>query len=349
MLTVFPLSAAQKWDPLVRSFAAHDVYWLSGYARGFQLHGDGEPLLFSYSDGRLRAINVVMRRDIGKDPRFAPHIPCGRYFDLSTPYGYGGWLAEGEGLERAFAAYARWCRQNGVVAEFVRFHPLCQNHVLCAPFYQVEQRGRVVHMDLHSSELIWRNLSCKNRNALRKAIKNGVEVYCARTPEIYQRFRVLYDKTMDKVGAKAYYYFDAPFYRSMAEDLPDNALVFYAALPNGMMIAAAIMLLANRCMSYHLAGSLPEYRGLAASGLILYKAALWGCEHGYQTLFLGGGVGSEEDKLFHFKRAFYRGDLHHFYIGKKIFDQARYDELVRLRGEMEESDYFPLYRMEKNT
>ena len=42
--------------------------------------------------------------------------------------------------------------------------------------------------------------------------------------------------------------------------------------------------------------------------VLLYKAALWGCEHGMKILYLGGGVGSGEDSLFKFKRAFYKGD-----------------------------------------
>lgn len=37
--------------------------WLSGYVKAFQIHGDGEPLLFHYEDERTRGMNVVMKRD----------------------------------------------------------------------------------------------------------------------------------------------------------------------------------------------------------------------------------------------------------------------------------------------
>ena len=74
------------------------------------------------------------------------------------------------------------------------------------------------------------------------------------------------------------------------------------------------------------------------------EAAFWGCENGYKTFYLGGGVGSGEDSLFKFKRAFYKGKLNHFYIGKKIYNQRKYDELVTMR-EPEESNYFPKYRV----
>ena len=120
--------------------------------------------------------------------------------------------------------------------------------------------------------------------------------------------------------AEDYYYFGPDFYESILEDLPLNAQVFWAE-KDGVTIAASIMLATNGRMNYHLSGSIREYSSLAPTNLLLYEAALWGCANGYKTLYLGGGVGSGEDSLFKFKRAFFKGDLNHFYIGKKIFNQ----------------------------
>jgi len=97
------------------------------------------------------------------------------------------------------------------------------------------------------------------------------------------------------------------------------------------------------CCIYHLTGSLREYSSLAGSNLLIHEIALWGSAHGYKTLYLGGGVGSGADSLFEFKRAFYKGDLNHFYIGKKVFCQEKYDELLSKR-EPFESGFFPKYR-----
>ena len=111
------------------------------------------------------------------------------------------------------------------------------------------------------------------------------------------------------------------------------------------MIAASIMLAANGRMNYHLSGSVREYSNLAPTNLLLYEAALWGSAHGYQTLYLGGGVGSGEDSLFKFKKAFYRGeDLPRFHIGKKILDCEKYEALVGMRDDLPVSSFFPGYR-----
>ena len=153
---------------------------------------------------------------------------------------------------------------------------------------------------------------------------------------------------MDKDNAEDYYYFNDEFYKSILNDLPNNAQVFYAQLEDGTIIAASIMITANGKMNYHLSGSRKDYQHLAPTNLLLYKAALWGSENRFKTLYLGGGVGSGEDSLFKFKRAFYKGDLHRFYIGKVVFIDGKYEELLSMRlqndSNIKHSKYFPQYR-----
>ena len=92
MIKIYSIEEAKKWDELVRTFANYDVYYLSGYVKAFQIHGDGEPQLFYYNSnedvnakGGLRGIYVYMKRMTAIE---------GMY-DSITPYGYGGFLIEG--------------------------------------------------------------------------------------------------------------------------------------------------------------------------------------------------------------------------------------------------------------
>ncbi len=343
MLTVYTLGQSEQWDAVVRSFKEYDVYWLSGYVKAFQIHGDGEPLLFHYEDINTRGVNVVMKRDIAKDKKFKGKLQENYYFDFATPYGYGGWIIEGKNTADLFNAYEKWIRKNGIISEFVRFHPMVKNHDASRPFYEVTQLGEVVHMNLSSPEDIWNNIISKNRNVIRKAIKNGLKVYNGRFPEIYEKFRIIYNATMDKDDAEEYYYFKPDFYKSILEDLPQNSQVFWAE-KDSQVIAASIMISANGYLNYHLSGSVREFSSLAPGNLILYTAALWGCANGYKTFYLGGGVGSVEDNLFRFKRAFFKGELNHFYIGKRVFNQEKYNSLVEFRNEIDNPAYFPKYR-----
>lgn len=344
-LKVFTLKDSDTWDKIVKSFSNYDVYYLSGYVKAFMIHGDGEPLLFYYESDDIKAINVVMERDIEACQWFTGKIEKNTYFDFVTPYGYGGWLIEGNGdTSHLFSVYEEWCKVNKIVSEFVRYHPILKNHECVKNAYEVIPLGQTIAMDLSSPDVIWQNLTSKNRNVIRKAQKNGIQIHSEQSSEIYREFREIYNETMDKDEAESYYYFGPQFYESLQNDLPDRANVFYARLPDGTIIAASILIFANGRLNYHLSGSRREYQNLAPTNLLLYEAALWGCENGFETFHLGGGVGSGEDSLFAFKKAFYRGELKRFHIGKRIFLPEIYAKLVDMRFDLTNSGYFPRYR-----
>ena len=343
-LYTYTIEESEKWDQLVRSFKLYDVYYLSGYVKAFQIHGDGQPLLFYYEDDNIRGINVVMLRDISDDLYFSDKISKDNYFDLITPYGYGGWLIEGDADNtKLFIDYEKWCKDHNIVSEFVRYHPILNNREASNSFYEVVLLGKTISMDLSTPETIWANLTSKNRNMVRKAIKSGVEIYHGHFPKMYEIFCEIYNKTMDFDNANSYYYFSEEFYNSLLKDLSEQSQVFWAEL-DGKIIAASIMILSNGYMNYHLSGSLREYQSLAPSNLLLYKAALWGSFNGYKSFHLGGGIGSKEDCLYKFKSAFNRNETNQFAIGKKIYLKEAYDMLVLMKNSQNEDSFFPKYR-----
>lgn len=342
MIRLFDLSQSEEWDATVRSFIEYDVYYLSGYVKAFYIHGDGDPYLLYYIGENLKALYVFMKRKTS----------IGGYFDSVTPYGYGGVLFEGntseENLQAFWNAYVEKMKAEGIVDNFVRYHPVLKNAILMKQISTVIDLGKTIAFDLESPEVIWDNIISKNRNMIRKAEKNGIEIRHGKDLELFKDFKRIYNATMEKDHAEEYYFFNDAFYESIHRDLNDNYEMFYAVM-DGQIIAMSIMLFANKQMHYHLSGSMIEYRNLAPSNLLLYKAALWGCEQGYKTFHLGGGVGSGEDNLYKFKAAFNRNSDYQFSIGKEIFDQEKYDELVALRARQDsdfnpENKFFPLYR-----
>ena len=347
-MRVFTLDESHAWNETVRSFPHYDVYYLSGYVKAFKIHGDGEPLLFYYESDTFRAADVVMKRDVALDRHFKGLLPEGKYFDLATPYGYGGWIADKEDVSnedknKLFGEYLDYCRENGIISDFVRFHPLLGNNRLSDGFYEVIPLGKTVAIDLSDKDGIWTNMKSECRNRIRKAINSGVTVHHGSASELYETFRSIYNSTMDDDNAENYYYFGEQFYNSVREDLNGNAEVFYA-VREGKTIASTIMLYADDRLNFHLGGSLREDQCYAPTNLIFYEAALWGCERGLKTLHLGGGVGSSDDNLMRFKRSFYRGDYNQFYIGRTVLNRDEYDRLCAMRTDDISSGYFPAYR-----
>ena len=349
MITVYTINQRDEWDSIVKTFKKYDVYYLSGYVRAFKLHGDGEPLLLYYKTVNLRGINVVMKRDIAHDEHFAGRITEGEYYDLATPYGYGGWLIEGEENKEEISVfigeYLSWCRDNRVVSEFVRFHPVLDNlFKINKEIYQPMALGKTVAIQLDDENAIWERFSSKNRGHIRVAKKEGIIVKNETSKESFEVFRQIYETTMEHDDASSYYYFDKSFFESIRNDLEGYYTLFTAYLGN-QAIASSIILYAGNYMNYHLSGQLFAYRRYAGTNMILYEAAKWGCSHGYEWLHLGGGLGAQKGSLYDFKKSFYKkGEDKIFYIGKKVIDFKAYQFLVSTRDDKISNSFFPEYR-----
>ncbi len=348
MLKVIQNHEHERWDEIVRTFDNHDIYYYSHHAKLYELHGDGTPLLFYYADETCRAIKVVMLRDIAKNESFENELEEDKYFDFATPYGYGGFLIEGnytdESKFRLKQLYLNYCQQNNIISEIVRYHPLLDNAEDTETIFKIEEIGETVTIDLRDEKSIWKGFESSNRRNIRKAIKSGVKIHWGMDPELLDEFIPLYQETMEQANAADYYYFEREYYDYLFANLDKNMLVFYATLGDEI-IAMSLIYLSNKNMHYHLSASNAKYNSYYPTNYLLSEAAIWGHQHGFTQLHLGGGLGGTEDNLLRFKQRFNPNSDTTFSIGKKIYDKKMYDQLVDVKGiDKKETSFFPLYR-----
>ena len=181
MLEVIGLENRIKWRDIVLQFENHDVYYLPQYTQAFAIHGDGQPNLFYFESENFRAVNVVMKRDLSKCKFLPRAMKSNTLFDITTPYGYGGFLVEGDadrkGIERLNEQYTAYCRGENIISEFVRFHPLLENHAGLESVYEIRELGRAISMDLTSPQVIESNIRPRTRKRISKAEMDGVEIH----------------------------------------------------------------------------------------------------------------------------------------------------------------------------
>ncbi len=285
------------------------------------------PLLFEYSDAgacyRLPFLESEIRAWV---PQAEPGMK-----DMETAYGYGGpWSnsSDPEFLAGAGHALEEACRDRGIMAAFLRFHPMLGNEGL-APGFQVIPERETVCVDLEDPDIWMNQISQKNRNMIRKAKKEGVTVRIDTGFADLTGFRELYDGTMERLGAHASYRFGDGYYARLAQGLAGGGFVARCHF-GGRLIAAALILAWDRVAHYHLSGSLREFQKLAPNNLMLYQAILALRERGYRRFHLGGGLsGAPGDPLLKFKQAFSRHSLR-FHIGKRIFSPEAYGRVSSL-------------------
>lgn len=329
-----------KWSNVIKQFDEADIYYLNGYARSFQLVTEGAPFLVYYSSPSFEACNVVQLRS----------IPGTDFFDLTSLYGYGGWITRGDvsasNLEKLLDYYQHSCNERNIVSEVIRTHPNCCDIESFNNFYTQKHIGSIVNLDLTQDDL-WADIPSKSRNMIRKAEKLGVEVELFDDTLKPIDFKAIYDETMVRAGANEFYLFPQRFHEEFHTRL-EGAFGYAAARCGGRLLCAAIITYNNHTMNYHLSGSSSAARGVPAMNLLIYRAMKWGAENGIKTFNLGGGVSAAQDSLFKFKKSFTKQEATDYGLLTKVFDVGRYDELVSFRksvvGEALDETYFPLYR-----
>ena len=274
------------------------------------------------------------------------------YYDLVTPYGYGGPVIteckedkKAELVQEFIAAFQEYCKENRVVSEFIRFHPVFGNAHDFKDCYEVIYKRNTIQTNLADSEdpiLCEYSASC--RRDIRQALKAGVEYSIILSPSDLNDFKELYYQTMARNDADSVYYFDDSYFSKCIE-LFGNSLVVVEIKFQGKVIGMSLNFISGKIIHAHLTGTLKEFHHLAPAYVLQYALALWGKENGIDLIHHGGGrTGDPNDKLYLFKKKFGRNKELEYYYGRKIWNEEVYEKLCQAAGIKRETAVFPAYR-----
>ncbi len=344
MLVEIGIAQADEWDKVVKSFNKHEPFYLHAYAKAFEKHGSGVPVLLHYQSGDYQAMNVVVRRDVADDKHFQGRLPENTYFDLSTPYGYGGFMSDENVRPEVFEAYNQFCIERNYICEFVRFN-LFSN---CQDVYDGDVETKMVNVvcDLtKDEEQIFNEFNSTARRCVRKGHKVGLELEVSNTLDGLESFLEIYYDTMDRNQAQDAYYFKRDFFETLHK-ISGHVHYFFAKL-EGKVIGANLLLAGDEHAYCFLSGTHRDYLSYSPNYLMMSEMIYWSKRNGMKKFVLGGGYGAD-DNLLRFKRGFASEGLVDFYIGHKVFNPEKYEELVAIRANDSEFDvesaYFPKYR-----
>lgn len=321
------------WDELLERLGCADVYLLRDYVESARALEAGRPVLLHLE---APGGDVVF-------PFLVRGLPSGDAHDVSTPYGYGGPVVTGAEAPSArfWELYQGWCEENGIVTSFIRFHPLFANQRSAGPGVAVEPLAGTVGWRLDLPDL-FAAMHGTHRTACRKAQRVGVSVSVTEQPDELSGFAALYDVTMRRVGAGDFYRFPQRYWDLLVTGLRKRLVVFDAE-DAGEVVASALCFATPPWLHYHLGATGERGRALGASNLLLYEAARWARDRGYERFHLGGGAGGRDDSLLSFKRRFDPGGVLECAVGKAVHDAAAYRELAgRVAGDL--TGFFPAYR-----
>lgn len=321
-----------------------DIYFTREWGEVNKLIEPGEPYEYVYKSDIGCIKNLFIKRNV-------PQLVDGeQYFDISSPYGYGGPYIETctEGkkeqlLNEYKAAFEQFCEENRIICEFVRFHPIVNNGKDFSLIYNAQCIRQTVGTNLESDDPVTDEFSKGARKCIRRAEREGITWRVTQGPQSISDFVDIYYSTMERDKARDFYFFSPEYFEKCLELFREHIL-YVEAIYHEKTIAAGFYFCYGSTIHAHLSGTLKEYIHLSPAYIIKYATAVWGKEHGYKLIHYGGGTSnSPEDPLFVFKSKFTKKTFFDFYVGRVVWNRRVYDELVEMTGKAD-SEYFPQYR-----
>ncbi|MFB5662690.1 GNAT family N-acetyltransferase [Alteribacillus sp. HJP-4] len=323
-----------------------DIYFNDHYGTMYEKMEKGKAKVFNYKSTLGSAKHQFILREI------PIKINNETYYDIITPYGYGGPIIEKwcEGNKDKFVSefiksFYLYCKENRIVSEFIRFHPLIRNVEDFKSFYDVTCIKETVGTNLKDfSDPFNMEFTKKTRSNIRRSLRKGVSYEIIEKPSNLEEFKEIYYSTMKRNNASDFYYFDDDYFNKVITHFQNNIINVKANFQN-KTIAQGLFFIYNDLIHIHLSGTLSNYLHLSPAYILRYAITLWGKEKGYSIIHHGGGrTNSTEDGLYKFKKGFAKNTKYDFYIGKKIWNNDVHKKLCEITGVNSQIEYFPAYR-----
>lgn len=305
---------------------SQDVYFTPEYYKLYEERGDGKVQCFIFEDEGSVAIYPYLLNPIS---------PLGynldmEYYDIQGAYGYNGVITNNESeefLSSFFSLFDEFCAENKIVAEFLRINPLLSNPLEKRLNFSLIHDRENIYLNLLSDSIFETDFAYSTRKNIRKAIKNGLYfeyVYGNNLNKIQlQAFLAIYNDTMRRNNADAYYYFDNEFFSKIGKQLREKAL-FVFVIYEGVYISCELVLLGNSIAYSFLGGTLNDYYHLRPNDFLKYNVIQTLKSIGLKFLLLGGGP----DGVLRYKKTFSVNGSIPFFIGKKIHLKEKYADIV---------------------
>lgn len=332
----------EAWNNTVSNFRQFDVYYTYEYCHWTAKLENGQAKLIFFENEWGSVIYPIIIRPI------TSHLG-GQFYDITSPYGYGGPLvSKNELVLKEFASvFQTYCLENHIVSEVIRLHPLLKNADYLGDYCKLKYVRKTTAIDLMPDlQDIRSTYSSMNKRNIKKAFKHNLQCRVVeKNIENIEIFLDLYKTTMDRKNADDYYYFNYAIFKDQLIDTAFSKSYLLFVFYGEKVISAVLLLTSKDLAHYHLGASDKEYLDLRPNNLIFDFMVQYAKEKGCKLLHLGGGY-QENDSLFEFKSSFTNGNHFNFMLGMNIYNMDIYEELVKQANSQSviKEGFFPLYR-----
>jgi hypothetical protein len=336
-----------NWELLWKRWPQREVFAHPGYVELFCREND-EPICFVFEQKNGAVLFPAVMRPL-KNEIWAKELES--YYDIISPYGYGGAFFWGDIEEKVFwENFYNWAISSNIICLFCRLSLFNENQLEFKG--EKEFRSLNIVVDLSKSiEQIWLNYEHKVRKNVKRARSVGISIEIDNSGRYLEAFLDVYYSTMKRRNAKEIYYFPKEFFIRLLNNLSGNAIFFHAK-KNDTIISSELVLVSEERIYSFLGGTKEEAFEYRPNDYLKHSIIEWGIIQNKREFILGGGY-EKNDGIYKYKKSFAPDGEVPFFIGKVIFNREVYEKCVSLRRKYElehghnwepNPNFFPEYR-----
>ncbi len=342
MLNIKIIKDKNEWEKVLSDFKIKDIFYTYEFIEANCIIEGGFPEAILWEGENGKVFYPYIKRPLYN----LEYVPdkYREYFDITSPYGAGGVIFEGD--TRGFLNDLRdFFIDEKIICEFIRFHPLIENHKIFEKDYKIIEVSPIVYIDLRkfkNEKEILKGFRKGHKADIKYAIKKEYLIKKNKEKEWIKKFYDFFIKTMKRVGSDKRHFFPLEFFIKLSRIKGVN---FYYVLFEGNILCCAIFLKFYPFGTYFLSASNILKRGGTHFMLWNFMEEIY--KERFEFFCLGGGLSKGNDSLLHFKLGFSK-NMKPYFISRKIYFKEIYDELtkefMKYKSLKEKPSLFPQYR-----
>ncbi|TWT27766.1 GNAT family N-acetyltransferase [Planomicrobium sp. CPCC 101110] len=322
-----------------------EIYFDENFGRLHEAVEGGKCEVFEYRSALGSVRHMYIKREIPAD------IDGEMYYDLVTPFAYGGPViqdckedGEWDLVYEFIQAFDAYCKENRIVCEQVRFHPVAENVVDFIGCYETDWIGDTYGTNLEAfSDPVKEEFSVSCQNVIWRALEAGVEYRVTAKPDSMEKFAEFYTKAVEGGEPDLEYFLECG-------NAFNEQLVLVEAIFKEQVIGMSLNFLSAGVLYTHLGVVHPGFAYLSPVHVMRFGLTLWGKENGASMIHDGGcivmngGIHNADS----FKRQFSKHSSFKWCIGRRIWNEEIYEKLCKDMEIGSGADSFPAYRMNES-
>lgn len=328
----------KDWNLKLLETDSYDFYHTYEYHHVQKKDGE-QPILIAFEEKDVMIAIPFLKRRIDTV-----------YFDLTSVHGYLGPISKNITEDYDNSTFKiqliELLEKENIVSVFSKLNPYIKNQKkILNALGDIQKIGELIFFDQHLDDETQTAQYKRNTRQKLKQLRQVCTVKHVEGDVGVSNFIKLYHANMDRLEAKAMFYFGKEYFDSLLNsDMMEAKVVLAIHNETKDIMGGVFCVKTKEIVHIELAGTDASYFKESPLRILFDECRAFYKDDVIKYLNLGGGRGGREGSLMKYKATFTQ-DYIDYNIWKCVINKEAYNALLKDEQRISVSDYFPKYRL----